>query len=122
MKMKQFHIDGSGSRPDGTGSGFAWVRIGTEEQRVYRVDGLTNNQAEYRALLSVLKHLNYGNEARIFTDSQLVCQQFNRRWSINDPKLIRLLDRAEELIEDKQLEIDVQWIPREQNVAGKLLE
>lgn len=120
--MKVFHIDGAGMRPDGSGSGFAWVRIGTEEQRVYRVDGLTNNVAEYRALISVLKHLNHGNEARIFTDSQLVCQQFNHCWSINDPKLIRLLDRTEELIEDKDLEIDVKWIRREENVAGKLLE
>ncbi len=120
--MKEFHIDGSGARPDGTGSGFAWVRIGTEEQRIYRVDGLTNNMAEYRALISVLKHLAKGNRARIFTDSQLVCQQFNHRWSINDPKLIRLLDRAEDLIEESELEIEVQWIRREENVAGKLLE
>lgn len=120
--MKTFHIDGAGMRPDGTGSGFAWVQIGTEEQRIYRVDGLTNHAAEYRALISVLKHLARCNRARIFTDSQLVCEQFNGRWSINDPKLIRLLDRVEDLIEEKELEIDVKWIPRNENVAGKLLE
>jgi ribonuclease HI len=120
--MKIFHIDGAGMRPDGTGSGFAWVRIGTKEQRIYRVDGLTNNVAEYRALLSVLKHLAQGNQACIFTDSQLVCQQFSHSWLINDPKLIRLLERAENLIEEKQLEIHVKWIRREENVAGKLLE
>lgn len=120
--MKEFHIDGAGMRPDGSGSGFAWVRIGTDERRICRVDGLTNNVAEYRALISVLKGLNNGNAARIFTDSQLVCEQFNRRWSINDPKLIRLFDQAEDLIEEKQLEIEVRWIPRGENVAGKLLE
>lgn len=120
--MKIFHVDGAGMRPDGTGSGFAWVRIGTDEQRVCRADGLTNNAAEYRALISVLKHLAPGNRARIFTDSQLVCEQFNHRWSVNDPKLIRLLNRAEDLIEEKELEVQVRWIRREENIAGKLLE
>jgi hypothetical protein len=46
------HCDGAGSRPDGKGSGFAWIRPHTGERYVERVDGLTNNQAEYRALIS----------------------------------------------------------------------
>jgi ribonuclease HI len=120
--LKVFHVDGAGARPDGTGSGFAWVRIGTEKQWIKRVDGLTNNAAEYRALLSVLSYLAEGSQARIYTDSQLVCQQFNRKWAVNDPKLIGLLSMVRELIERKSLEIELQWIPREQNAAGKLLE
>jgi|ERR1019366_3905761 ribonuclease HI len=120
--LKVFHVDGAGARPDGTGSGFAWVRIGTEKQRVKRVDGLTNNEAEYRALLAVLKYLAEGSRARIFTDSQLVCEQFNGRWAVNDPKLIDLLSRARDLIENKSLHVEVAWIPRGQNEAGKLLE
>jgi ribonuclease HI len=122
VAVKRFHIDGAGARPDGTGSGFAWVRLGTERQRVHREDGLTNNAAEYRALLSVLRYLAAGRRARIFTDSQLVCEQYNGRWAINDPKLVTLLTQARDLIEDKELEIEVRWIPREENVAGKLLD
>jgi ribonuclease HI len=120
--VKLFHIDGAGARPDGTGSGFAWVRIGTDKQHIKRVDGLTNNAAEYRALLAVLKYLAEDSRAKIYTDSQVVCQQFNNRWAVNDPKLIQLLARAREFIEFKSLDIEVNWIPREQNVAGKLLE
>jgi ribonuclease HI len=120
--LKVFHVDGAGQRPDGTGSGFAWVRLGTEKQWIRRIDGWTNNQAEYRALISVLKYLADGSRARIYSDSQLVCQQFAGRWKVNDPKLNTLLSTARDLIESKSLEVEVRWIPREQNEAGKLLE
>jgi ribonuclease HI len=120
--LKIFHIDGAGSRPGGTGSGFAWVRIGTAKQRIKRVDGWTNNESEYWALVSVLKYLAGGSRAKIYTDSQLVCQQFNGRWAVNDSKLMSLLSVARELIQDKSLDIEVKWIPRELNSAGKLLE
>jgi len=105
--MKSFHVDGAGARPDGSGSGFAWVLVGTDERRVHQVDGLTNNVAEYRAVLSVLKYLKQGSQARIFTDSQLVCEQFNDRWAVNDPKLICLLAQARDLIDRKELDIEL---------------
>jgi hypothetical protein len=31
---KTFYIDGAGAKPDGTGSGFGWVRADTDETRV----------------------------------------------------------------------------------------
>jgi ribonuclease HI len=115
-ELKTFHIAGTGpQRPDGTGSWFAWKRPAWEV--ISRENGLTNNVAEYRALLSVLRYVAEGSRARIFTDSQLVCEQFNGRWAINDPKLVTLLTEARDLIEEKDLEIDVRWIPREKNVA-----
>jgi ribonuclease HI len=120
--VKTFHIDGAGARPDGTGSGFGWVRLGTNKQRIKRVDGLTNNQAEYRGLISVLEFLAVGSCALIRTDSQLLCEQFNRRWAVNDPHLARLLSDARELIREKKIDVEVRWISREENVAGKLLD
>jgi ribonuclease HI len=121
-RFKAFHIDGAGPRPDGTGSGFAWVSLDRDEERVRRVDGLTSNQAEYRGLIAVLKYLLPSSSARIYTDSQLVAEQFNRRWAVNDPDLRALLQKARDLIEDKELSIQVRWIPREENLAGKLLD
>ena len=120
--FKEFHIDGAGPRPDGTGSGFAWVRLDREEQRVTWVDQLTSNQAEYKALISVLKYLACDSNTRIYTDSQLVCEQFNDRWAVHDPDLHDLLQKARDIIEEKDLEIQVRWIPRQQNLAGKLLD
>ena len=119
-----FHIDGAGSRPDGTGSGFGWVRLdrNEHEQRIKWIAGLTSNQAEYRGLLSVLKYLPPGSTAIISTDSQLVCEQFNGRWAARDPGLRDLLQRAHRIIEEKELEVQVRWIPREENLAGKLLD
>jgi ribonuclease HI len=122
VQIKVFHIDGAGARPDGTGSGFGWVRLGTDKQRVRWVDGLTNNQAEYRGLISVLEYLAVGSCALIRTDSQLLCEQFNHRWAVNDPQLLGLLSDARDLIGEKELDIEVRWIPREENVAGKLLD
>ncbi len=49
--------DGSGSRPGGEGSGFAWLREGNGERRIVHEDHLTNNQAEYKAILSALEPL-----------------------------------------------------------------
>jgi ribonuclease HI len=119
---KRFHIDGAGSRPDGTGSGFAWVRLDRDEERVRWMDGLTNNQAEYRGLIAVLKYLLPSSSAWIHTDSQLVCEQFNDRWAVHDPDLRVLLQKARDLIESKELSVQVRWIPREENLAGKLLD
>ena len=50
-----FHTDGSGARPDRKGSAIAWFREDTGEECVEAVDGLTNNQAEYRAIVSALQ-------------------------------------------------------------------
>lgn len=43
----RIHVDGAGARPDGKGSGFAWIEEGTGKRHVCRQDGLTNNEAEY---------------------------------------------------------------------------
>lgn len=120
--MKVFHVDGAGARPDGTGSGFAWVRIGTDKQRIKRIDGLTNNQSEYRALLAVLQYVAEGSHVRVCSDSMLLVQQFAGTWAVNNPELEKLLSNARELIDAKGLHVEVRWVPRGQNEAGKLLE
>jgi ribonuclease HI len=122
MITKEFHIDGTGARPDGSGSGFAWVRIGMDKQPLYWEDGLTCNIAEYKALIAVLRYVSHGSNLLIRTDSQLVCEQFNGRWAVRDPKLCELLKEASDLIAEKELDVEVKWIPRDQNLAGKLLE
>jgi len=120
--LKNFFIDGAGARPDGTGSGFAWIRVDQDAQMVKCVDGLTNNAAEYRALIAVLKYLASGSTAVIRSDSQLLVQQFNGAWAVRDPHLSMLLSEARALIDEKGLKIKLRWIPRGENLAGKLLD
>jgi ribonuclease HI len=117
----EVYFDGAGMRPDGTGSGYSWINVTTGQKRVIRIDGLTNNQSEYRGLLSSVKNLPEYGEANLNSDSQLVVYQFNRNWVVRDPKLQRLLDRVREVIRERHLKVTLRWVPRKENLAGKLL-
>jgi ribonuclease HI len=89
---------------------------------VNRIDGLTSNQAEYRALLSGVKNLREGSRASVFSDSQLMCEQFNGRYRVRDLHLQKLLARVQQVIAERRLTVTLAWVPREQNLAGKLLD
>jgi ribonuclease HI len=114
-------VDGAGSRPDGTGSGFAWICTSTKERRIEHVPGLTNNQAEYRAFIAALTALADGAHAEVFSDSQVLCCQFDGTYKVHDPDLSDLLSQAQSLIKEKKLSVTLQWVPRARNLAGKLL-
>ena len=118
----EIHIDGSGARPDGNGSGFAWIQPGCGKSEVIQKDNLTNNQAEYNALLAALSALPSKCAATVFTDSQIVCEQFNGRYQVRDSVLQDLLTRIQSLIKRKSLRVSVKWIPRGSNLADKLLK
>ena len=113
--------DGSGQRPDGKSSGFAWVREDTKEKYIERVDGLTNNAAEYRAVISALQKLRPNSGAEILTDSLLVVSQLRGEFRILDPKLAKLASEVRTITERKKLNLKLTWIPRAENLAGKLL-
>jgi ribonuclease HI len=114
-------VDGAGSRPDGTGSGFAWICTTTNEKRIEQVSGLTNNQAEYRAFIAALTALPNDVCAEVFSDSQVLCCQFDGTYKVRDPDLEILLSQAQSLIEEKNLKVTLRWVPRARNLAGKLL-
>jgi ribonuclease HI len=116
-----FHTDGSGARPDGKGSAIAWIRADTGEEYVETVDGLTNNQAEYRAIISAVEYSPIGSSVNIFSDSQLVIYQISGRYCVRDPDLEELRNRVIRTVFVRSLEASFQWIPRDQNRADKLL-
>lgn len=123
MKQEPIRIycDGAGMGLDGKGSGFAWLRENTQEKHVQRVDGLTNNQAEYHAVLSALEALPSGSQVEIFTDSQLVMCQIQGRYKAHDPKMAELLKKVQDVTARKDLKVTVEWKPRELNLSGNLL-
>jgi ribonuclease HI len=116
-----FFVDGAGCRPDGTGSGFAWLCKTTNEKGIERVPALTNNQAEYRALIAALTVVPSNTRLEVFSDSLLLCCQFSGEYAVNDPDLAELLAQAQSLIKEKSLSVTLQWVPRARNLAGKLL-
>ncbi len=113
--------DGAGSRPDGKGSGFAWVREDTGEKHVERVDGLTNNQAEYRAILSAVRALPSGSKVEVLSDSSLAVNQLAGLYRVRDSDLLDLWHQVRILIQNMALKVTFLSVPRKQNKAGKLI-
>ena len=120
-KVIRIFTDGAGKRPDGNGSGFAWVREDTREIHVERVPGLSNNEAEYRGVISAIKPLLKGSRVEVLSDSLLVVSQLRGEYRIRDPKLEKLATEVKTIADQKQLELKVTWIPRRENLAGKRL-
>jgi ribonuclease HI len=111
-----WYCDGSGF--NGTTSSLS---CGNSEKNIEviteRVDR-TNNEMEYLALIHCC------SKAREFdvikTDSQLVVNQIKGKYKCNAQHLRNLRDWAIQLIRLKNLEII--WIPRDKNIAGKGFE
>lgn len=121
-KTIRFYTDGSGCRPDGKGSAIAWLRDDASEEHVEQIDGLTNNQAEYRAILSALESSPSGSTIEILSDSQLVISQIRGEYSVYDPDLCDLRNRVNNAVTLRKLEVTFTWVPRGQNRADKLFQ
>jgi len=120
-KAIRIFCDGAGQRPDGKGSGFAWVREDTGERHVERADGLSNNVAEYRAVLAALRPLRAGSHVEILADSLLIVSQLRGEFRIKDSAMAKLAGEVKTLITRKRLDVKLTWVPRAENKAGKLI-
>lgn len=81
----------------------------------------TNNEAEYTALLLLLKAAAERGvrELQVYGDSKLVVCQVSRQWKINLPHLRELAKEAWMLMEG--MEVKLEWIPRERNKRADAL-
>ena len=81
----------------------------------------TNNQAEYKAIISVLKKFSgITDEIIIYSDSKNTVLQLNHEYAINNDLLRSLAREAWELI-PKFPNLKIKWIPRKENLAGRML-
>lgn len=78
-------------------------------------DGMTNNVAEYHAVLAALGWAwkTGHRSARVRTDSQLLVCQVSGKWACGAPGLLPLLSRVQGAA--GLMRLDFEWIPREQN-------
>ncbi len=80
-------------------------------------EGMTNNVAEYNALIYALKklrHLNLENkDILVRSDSQLLVNQMNGNWKAGTPHISRLVRETRALA--THFRIRFEWIPREEN-------
>jgi ribonuclease HI len=118
IKLKiSVYVDGSG----GSNGGFGFFVKETGESFYEKKPDITNNQAEYLAIISALKKfVDTDNEIIIYSDSKNTVNQLNHEFAINNEKL-RDLARESWLIIGKFSNLSIVWIPRKENLAGKML-
>ncbi|HXV51441.1 MAG TPA: reverse transcriptase-like protein [Nitrosopumilaceae archaeon] len=111
------YVDGSG----GSESGFGFFIKETGESFYKKEPNITNNQAEYMAILEALKKFTGSNdEITIYSDSKNTVSQLNHEYAINSPELRTMAMEAWNLI-GKYSNLKIKWIPRKENLAGKML-
>jgi ribonuclease HI len=92
-----------------------------EVSEALEADG-TSNQAEYHAVIRGLKEAKALGATGVVVkgDSNLVVQQVTGRFRVQKPELRPLHKKVVELAEGFD-EVDVQWVPREQNAHADAL-
>ena len=111
------YVDGSG----GPNGGFGFFVKETGESFYEKKPDITNNQAEYMAIISALnKFVNSNDEITIYSDSKNTVNQLNHEFAINNEQLRDLAREAWNVI-SKFSNLSIIWIPRKENLAGKML-
>lgn len=82
---------------------------------------ITNNIAEYNALILALEKAPKNCSLSVETDSALVVGQVQEGWNINEPHLYELVERIKDLCRRKNIDLELIWIPREKNTADLVL-
>ena len=117
QKPVTIYVDGAG----GENSGYGYVVPETGRSEYVTEPGLTNNQAEYKAVLIALDEFaNLGSPVMLYSDSKVVVSQINHEYAINNTTL-REMARKVWLAMAKYEDIQIRWIPRKENVCGKML-
>ena len=111
------YVDGSG----GANSGYGYFVKETGESFYEKKSDLTNNQAEYLAIISALKkYINSSDEITIYSDSKNTVNQLNHEFAINNETLRNLAREAWGII-GKFSNLSIIWVSRKENLAGKML-
>lgn len=130
----QAFFDGACKGNQFEAKGPMWVAyVVGDEEHVHAIPDLpsprgplrTNNIAEYRALVLLLRRLHEldrgkGVRFTVSGDSQLVIYQMLGRYRVQDAKLLPLHEEARRLASG--LSVTFRWVPRDRNRAGHLLE
>jgi ribonuclease HI len=92
-------------------------------QVVGRGKGMTNNVAEYTALIQALEKIQQLGLARqeilVRSDSKLVVNQMNGNWEVKAPLILPLNRKAKTMT--TTMNIKFNWVPREQNTEADAL-
>jgi ribonuclease HI len=132
MKMKNYdyiiYTDGGGAS---SFVGGRFVAVKTKDGKspieiLYKThaDKLTCNEAEYYAVLLALEEMEYHAKVKVLSDSMLVVNQLapENPWKINYDHLRILNGFVKDVINNFDLDVVFEYIPRDHNLAGLYLE
>jgi ribonuclease HI len=107
---------------DGSGKGFYGYMLDGKSRILCENTPGTNNQNEWMGLYILLLDLPDKTKIKVYSDSQLVVNQFNEKWIIKSPYLQTCFSMCKVLVKIKEIDMDLVWVPRELNLFGKKLE
>jgi ribonuclease HI len=111
------YVDGSGT----PNFRYGYLIDETGESHMEYHKGITNNEAEYLAIITALNGVtDKDNHIIILSDSQLVVNQINHKYGINNQNLRRLASQVW-VLEKKFDKFELHWVRRSENKAGKML-
>jgi len=111
------YVDGSG----GENSGYGYFVKETGDSFYEKKPDITNNQAEYMAIIAALEKFGQSSgQVTIYSDSKNTVSQLNHEFAINSEPLRELARKAWSLM-GKAPTLKILWVPRERNLAGKML-
>lgn len=114
---------------DGSSTRYCFSPEGLPAQVFALPIGKSHNEAEYMAVIAALDYTHFQGlpDVEILTDSQLVVKQVNlllgrdpHGYKVKRPELQNLSARAVFLISSLP-KAALTWVPRELNVAGRIL-
>ncbi|MGA9408588.1 MAG: ribonuclease HI family protein [Bacteroidota bacterium] len=91
---------------------------------------VTNNVAEYTALIECLKRVNtlFGgangvscSKLVLYSDSELMVRQLNGEYKVKDRTLKKLFDEVHNLLHSSAFEFSINHVPRERNKEADVL-
>lgn len=123
MTLQIFTDGASKGNPGIAGAGAVIFRDGKELKRLTKFLGKkTNNEAEYQAVIEVLKEvvsMNVDENILLFSDSEFLVRQLKGEYAVKAQTIKPLFEQVDTL--RKTMNLKVQWIPREDNkIADEL--
>ena len=89
--------------------------------KLFNTENMTSNEAEYSAVIEALKFVEESSKIIILSDSKLVVNQIKMEWHIKHERMRKMFKEVHRLINEKNIDLEIEWVPREENKAGKIL-
>lgn len=124
--MIQAWFDGAVEPHNPSGHGGIGVVVRRDSEVIYteasymgRWNSLSNNCAEYAAVIAALRYLLREGitEATVYGDADMVVNQLNGKWRVKGGAYVPYFREAYTL-RSRLPQVSIQWIPREMNCAA----